>query len=110
MDTISYTLCYGQEPLVQTFVDQLMHGNELPSEQKSHSRGDDLHWIQLRRRDHREQRVRSIEDYFVPKFFRTYRDEEVTNINADGPHFQKVNPGRSDDDRYTRRKLRHFGG
>ncbi len=92
LDTISYALTYGQEPLVQTFVDQLMHGNELPSGQNpivavcTYTGYNCEDAIIVNRA--------SIErGLFRAEIFRTYRDEEMSGANnSDGPHFHKVDP------------------
>lgn len=92
LDTISYSLTYGQEPLVQTFVDQLMHGNELPSGQNPIVAV--CTYTGYNCEDAIIVNKGSIQrGLFRAEIFRTYRDEETSGAkNGDGPHFHKVDP------------------
>jgi DNA-directed RNA polymerase II subunit RPB2 len=91
MDTISYVLTYGQEPLVQTYVDQLMHGNELPSEQNPIVAVMTYGGYNIE--DAIMVNKGSIErGLFRGEIFRSYRDEETSNTNAEGARFHKVDP------------------
>lgn len=75
MDTISYTLTYGQEPLVQTHVDRLMHGNELPCGQNPIVAV--LTYMGYNNEDSIMVNKGSIDrGLFRAEIFRTYRDEE----------------------------------
>jgi len=81
LDTISYSLCHGQQPLVQTYADQLLHGNELPSGQNAIVAVCTYAGYNVE--DSIIINKASIErGLFRGEIFRTYRDEEMITSNT----------------------------
>ena len=91
MDTLAYALSYRQQPLVQTSVDQILHGNDLPSEQNPVVAV--MTYTGYNCEDAIIVNKGSIDrGIFRSEIFRTYRDEESVHKSTDGPRFAKVKP------------------
>lgn len=89
--TLSYTLHYGQKPLVGTMLDKLMHGDEVPSGQNPIVAVTTYGGYNVE--DAIMMNKSSIErGLFHADLYRTYRDEESSLSNLDGPKFYRIDP------------------